>query len=163
GLLFQQTSHTHNLRIVFVDSDGVAVGHAVRSAYSSLQGNNYPSLIERLPSDPPTEANLLEAVCKTRYWGAPYVTQGASSRLQEALEGGVAALKYNGMDVMGYIWNEAVYPPTVDSAISASLQLLSDTARVTYSTVNKTGNIQSISDRTALSILADHGNSSPST
>ncbi|KAL9560696.1 hypothetical protein ACKAV7_015187 [Fusarium commune] len=155
GSLYQQTSHTHNLRIVFVDYDGGAIGQAVRGAYSSLQGNNYPSLIERSPSDLPTKSDLLEAVCKTRYWAAFFVTKGASSRLQEALEGNVTALGYNNTDIMGYVWNEAVYAPIVDSAISANLQLLSEVARVAYSTGNGTGNIQSISGQTSLSILAD--------
>ncbi|KAL5592467.1 hypothetical protein FOBRF1_013493 [Fusarium oxysporum] len=155
GSLFQQTSHTHNLRIVYVDYDGGAIGRAVRDAYSSLQGNNYPSLIEKAPSDLPTKNDLLEAVCKTRYWGAFFVTKGASSRLQQALDGNGPALGYNNSDVMGYIWNEAVYAPIVDSAISANLQLLSQAARIAYSTGNGTGNIQSISNQTALSILAD--------
>ncbi|KAG7405598.1 hypothetical protein Forpe1208_v014549 [Fusarium oxysporum f. sp. rapae] len=155
GSLYQQTSHTHNLRIVFVDYDGGAIGQAVWGAYSSLQGNNYPSVIERPPSDLPTKSDLLEAVCKTRYWAAFFVTKGASSRLQEALEGNVTALEYNNTDIMGYVWNEAVYAPIVDSAISASLQLLSEVARVAYSTGNGAGNIQSISGPTSLSILAD--------
>ncbi|KAF4342862.1 nitrosoguanidine resistance SNG1 [Fusarium beomiforme] len=155
GSLYQQTSHTHNLHIVFVDYDRGAIGQAVRRAYSSLEGNSYPSLIERPASDFPTRSDLREAVCKTRYWGAFFVTKGASNRLQEALEGNATTSGYNNSDVMGYIWNEAVYAPIVDSAISANLQLLSEVARVAYSTGNGTGNVQSVSGQTALSILAD--------
>ncbi|KAF7548514.1 hypothetical protein G7Z17_g7012 [Cylindrodendrum hubeiense] len=155
GSLFQQTSHTHNLQLVFVDYDGGAIGRAVRDAYTSLQGNNFPSLIERSPLELPAPADLLHTVCHTRYWGALYVTRGASNRLQEALAGGAAASAYNSTDVMAYIWNEALYGPTVDSAVSASIQLLASTARVAYSTGNGTGSIESISGRAALSVLAE--------
>ena len=155
GALFQQTSHTHNLSIAFVDYDGGAIGRAVRGAYSSLQGEGFPSLIERSPSEIETTTDLLQAVCQTKYWGALYVTQGASARLQEALAGSTAASAYDNSDVMAYIWNQAVYAPVVDPAISANLQLLSNTARVVYSTGNGTGNIQSVSGAGALSVLAD--------
>ncbi|KAK2471347.1 hypothetical protein H9L39_17578 [Fusarium oxysporum f. sp. albedinis] len=56
---------------------------------------------------------------------------------------------------MGYIWNEAVYAPIVDAAISANLQLLSEVARVQYSTGNGTGNIESVSGKTVLAVLAE--------
>ncbi|KAH6886932.1 hypothetical protein B0T10DRAFT_490508 [Thelonectria olida] len=154
GSLFLQTSHTHNLRVVFVDYDGGAIGRAVRGAYEHLQGNAFPALIERSTSDYPSPADLREAVCGTRYWGALYVTQGASSRLQGALGGGAAAAAYDNTDVMSYIWNEAMYAPSVDSGLSANLQLLSNAARVAYSTGNGTGNITSVSGPTALSVLA---------
>lgn len=153
--LFLQASHIHDLHVAFVDYDGGAIGQAVRGAHASLQGQSFPSLIERSPSDFPTTTDLLEAVCKTRYWGALYVTQGASSRLQEALTGSAAASAYNNTDVMAYIWNEAMYAPTVDSAISASLQLLSGAARVAYSTGKGAGNITSVSGLAALSVFAD--------
>ncbi|KAF4496385.1 Nitrosoguanidine resistance SNG1 [Fusarium agapanthi] len=155
GSLYQQTSHTHNLTIVFVDYDGGAIGQAVRGAYSTLRGKDYPSVIERSTSDFPTKKDLLEAVCKTKYWGAFFVTRGASNRLHEALEGNDTTAGYNNSDVMGYIWNEAVYAPIVDSAISANLQLLSEVARVQYSTGEGTGNIQSVSGKTALAVLAE--------
>ncbi|KAF4447819.1 Nitrosoguanidine resistance protein SNG1 [Fusarium austroafricanum] len=157
GSLYQQTSHTHNLGILFVDYDEGAIGQAVRGAYSSLQGHSYPSLIERPVSDFPAKSDLQEAVCKTKYWAAFFVDKGASSRLQEALEGNSTSTSsgYNDSDVMGYVWNEAVYAPIVDSAISANLQLLSEVARVKYSTGNGTGNVQSVSGQTALTILAE--------
>ncbi|KAF5711120.1 nitrosoguanidine resistance SNG1 [Fusarium mundagurra] len=155
GSLYQQTSHTHNLRIVFVDYDGGAIGQAVRGAYSSLRGKDYPSLIEGSTSDFPTESDLLEAVCKTKYWGAFFVGKGASNRLQEALQGNATTSAYNNSDVMGYVWNEAVYAPIVDSAVSANLQLLSEVARVQYSTGDGIGNIQSVSGKAALAVLAE--------
>ncbi|EXA30610.1 hypothetical protein FOVG_18030 [Fusarium oxysporum f. sp. pisi HDV247] len=155
GSLFLQTSHIHNLHVVFVDYDGGAIGRAVLGAYASLQGPKFPSLIERSPSDFPTSIDLLEAVCRARYWGALYVSQGASGRLQEALTDSAAASAYNNTDVMAYVWNEALYAPTIDSAISASLQLLSGAARVAYSTGKETGNITSAFSPVALSVFAN--------
>ncbi|WZH40838.1 DUF3533 domain-containing protein [Fusarium acuminatum] len=155
GSLFLQTSHIHNLHVVFVDYDGGAIGRAVLSAYAALEGPTFPSLIERSSSDFPASIDLHEAVCKTRYWGALYVSPGASDRLQEALTDGAAASVYDNTDVMAYKWNEAMYAPTVDSAISASLELLSRAARVVYSTGNGTGNITSVFGPDTLSVLAD--------
>ncbi|KAL2126707.1 hypothetical protein VTI74DRAFT_378 [Chaetomium olivicolor] len=156
GSLFQQTSHTHNLGIVLVDYDGGAIGHAVRAAYASLQGQSFPSLIERSPSDFPSTAELWDAVCQTQYSSALYVNRGASARLEAALaaEGAAASPVYNTTDVIGYIWNEALYPQVIDASIAANIQLLSDAARVAYSTGNGTGNVRSVSGPVALSILA---------
>lgn len=155
GALFQQTSHTHNIHVVFVDYDGGAIGRAVRNAYASLQRDGFLSLIERSPLDFQTPADVLESVCRARYWGALYVTRGASDRLQEALTNSTAASAYNSTRVMTYVWNEAVYAPVVDSAVSANLQLLSATARVAYTSGDGTGNIRSVSGRAALSVLAE--------
>ncbi|RSL59359.1 hypothetical protein CEP54_007304 [Fusarium duplospermum] len=152
GSLFQQTSNTHNVRIAFVDYDGDAIGRAVRVAYAALQGKGFPSLIERSASDFPTTNDLVGAVCRTEYWGALYVVQGASMRLREALTGNET---YNNTDTMGYIWNEAFYPTVVDSAVSANIRLLSDTARVAHTTANGTANISSITGPAALSAFAN--------
>jgi hypothetical protein len=159
GSLFQQNTHTHNLDVVFVDYDGGgAIGNAVRIAYASLQGQNFPSLIEQSPSTFPSPATLREAVCQTQYWAALYVTQGASARLEAALAvpaGTVTPPPYNATDVMSYIWNEAVYPTTMDSAISTNIQLLSNAARVAYSTGNGTGHVASVSGPAAVSVFAE--------
>ncbi|KAF4461787.1 Nitrosoguanidine resistance SNG1 [Fusarium albosuccineum] len=155
GSLFLQTTHIHNLHVIFVDYDGGAIGRAVRAAYASAQGKGFPSLIERPSSDFPSTTDLVESVCKTRYWGALYVTRGASNRLQDALTGSADASLYNKRNVMAYIWDEARYAPTIDSGISANLQLLSGATRVAYSSGNGTGNITSISGPAELSVFAD--------
>ncbi len=158
GSLFQQTTHTHNLQILLVDYDGGgAIGRAVRAAYTSLQGPNFPSLIEQPPANFPSTADLRNAVCQTQYWAALYVTQGASARLEAALavpDGAAASAPYNAKDVMAYIWNEAVYPQVVDAAISTNIQLLSNAARVAYSTGNGTGDVHSVSGPLAVSVFA---------
>ena len=156
GSLFQQTSHTHNLKFVFVDYDGGAIGQAVREAYASLQGDSFPSLVERPPSELETEADLLETVCRADYWAALYISKGASDTLHNALSNPETTppTPYNRSNTITYIWNEALYPSVSDS-ISSSLTLLSSTARILYTTANGTGNITSITSPTSLSILAN--------
>ena len=157
GSLYQQTTHTHNLHILFVDYDGGAIGRAVRVAYTSLQGPNFPSLIERAPSDFPSIPDLWGAVCQTQYEAALYVTQGASARLEAALAvqaRAAASTPYDARDVMGYIWNEALYPQVMDASISNNIQLLSNAARVAYSTGNGTGDVRSVSGPLAISVFA---------
>ncbi|KAK3386166.1 hypothetical protein B0H63DRAFT_474293 [Podospora didyma] len=155
GALFQQGTHTHNLRVAFVDYDGGAIGRAVRAAYASLQGDSFPSLVERSPLELQTTDDVLRAVCETKYWAAVYVTQGASRRLEEALAAESVATAYDKTDVLAYVWNEALYAPIIDAAISSNMQLLSGAARIAYSAVNGTGNIRSVSGPAALSVLAD--------
>ncbi|EEU34902.1 uncharacterized protein NECHADRAFT_68902 [Fusarium vanettenii 77-13-4] len=152
GSLFQQTDHTHNIRITFVDYDRDAIGRAVRLAYASIEGKAFPTLVERPASEFPTINDLVGTVCRTEYWGALYVVKGASLRLHEALAGDKT---YNNTDAMGYIWNEAFYSSIIDSAVSVNLQLLSDTARVAYTTANGTANISSITSPAALSAFAN--------
>ena len=155
GSLFQQTNHTHNMSVLFVDYDaGGAIGDAVRAAYASLRAPSFPTLVERPPSQYPATADLREAVCQTDFWAAVYVTPGASDRLSAALAGGTAAAGYNVSDVMAYFWNEALYPQVVDASISANILLLSNTAKIDYSRGNGTGNITSVSTPSALTILA---------
>ncbi|KAM7186692.1 Protein of unknown function (DUF3533) domain containing protein [Rhypophila sp. PSN 637] len=131
GSLFQQTSRVHNFNIVFVDYDeqGGALGRAVRDAYSSLQADSFPFLIEKRPLEFDTTFSLIESVCRTDYWAALYIKSGASDRIRNALTN---ASSYNPSDIIGYIWNEARYPTVVDGALQSNIQLLSSTARTSY-------------------------------
>lgn len=153
GSLFQQSSHTHNISVVFVDYDGGAIGSAVRGAYQELRGQSFPTLIENSPSGFTTPKDLEDAVCKTNYWAALYITPGASGKLQQALAGNVT--DYQRSNVMSYIWNEAFYSAVVDYAISANFQTLSSTARVAYTTGNGTGGIQQLSSPEAISVFSN--------
>jgi len=98
-------------------------------------------------------AAIFGAVCQTEYWGAIFVTAGASDRLAAALAQNGSTALYDRANVMSYVWNQAVYSPVVDPVVSGNLQLLSEVARVAYSTGNGTGNIQAVSGA-AISILA---------
>lgn len=156
GALFQQGDHTHNISFVFVDYDGGAVGAALRAAYSKLQGSGFPSLVETSPAALPSPALLRQAVCRTDYWAALYVTQGSSDRLQAVLSGDVdAAGLVDKTDILAYVWNEARYSSVVDSVVSSNLQALSSAARVAYTTGNGTAGIQELASPEALSVFAE--------
>lgn len=136
GSLFQQTPHTHNLNVLYVDYDHGVVGEAIRKAYSNLQNDAFPTLVERHSSDFATPHQLKQEVCDTRYWAALYTSPGASNRLQATLSGNSAT--YDKADVLSYVWNEARYPVVVDTAISANLEKLSSEARIMYAIGNWT-------------------------
>lgn len=129
GSLFRQAGHTHNLKIVFVDYDGGEIGQAVRAAYSSLQGANFPTLVEKTPLQLPSSRAIFHEVCDITYWGAIYITEGASSRLRDAL---TSSSPYNASETMTYIWNEARYASVVDAVVSLPIQQLSNAARIAY-------------------------------
>lgn len=157
GAIWQQSNHIHNMHVAFVDYDGGVLGTAVRDAYKTLQGNNFPTLEEATSEKFPTAGDLKEAVCKTRYWGAIYISQGASERLANALPGGTAATTYNRSNVLTIIWNEARYSTIVDSDISGTMSTLSSAARVAYSAINGTGALQTLNstDPAAISVFAN--------
>jgi hypothetical protein len=147
GAIWQQSSHIHNMNVLFVDYDGSVLGTAVRDAYKTLQGKTFPTLQE-MPSERfPTLGDVKEAVCRTNYWGAIYTSMGASERLANALPGGVAADTYNRSDVLTFVWNEARYSTIVDPDIQGTLITLSSTARVAYSAINGTGALQILNKR----------------
>ncbi|KAJ5833354.1 hypothetical protein N7474_001665 [Penicillium riverlandense] len=132
GSLFQQTTHVHNINVLFVDYDGGAVGSAVRAANQQLKSPGFPSLIERPTQDYPQTAKIEHAVCDIKYWAAFYVVSNASDRLTAALGGGSAATAYNQSDVLSLVWNQARYPTVADSAVYESLQSLAQAARTAY-------------------------------
>ncbi|KAF1984751.1 putative Nitrosoguanidine resistance protein SNG1 [Aulographum hederae CBS 113979] len=131
GALYQQTSHVHNLDILFVDYDsGGTVGNSIRQAYSTLQGNGFPTLVERPSSEfAGGAAELRHSVCKINYWAAIYVSPSASSIISNSLSSGD---QYNKSTVLTYIWNQARYPTVGDSAISANIVKLSSVASTAF-------------------------------
>jgi hypothetical protein len=148
------------MNVLFVDYDNGTVGASIRDAYASLKADSFPTLQEKASSQYPTPESIEESVCKTRYWGAIYVSPGASSRLTDALLGGIAATNYNRSDVLTYLWNEARYSAVVDSSISNSLKTLSSTARLAYTARNGSSAIQMLSPSnptydTSISIFAN--------
>ncbi|KAH8908305.1 hypothetical protein BR93DRAFT_876619 [Coniochaeta sp. PMI_546] len=157
GSLYQQETHTKNLRIAFVDYENQngAIGAAVRNAYARLQNVRFPTLEEVPSADYPTPADLREAVCRIHYWGAIYVWPGASARLAQALAGNLSLADYDPSTVMTYIWNEARYSPVVDSAVAGSLQTLSQNARVAYSASDGTGHVTTLATPDAISVFAN--------
>ncbi|KAJ5752639.1 hypothetical protein N7520_009556 [Penicillium odoratum] len=160
GSLFQQTTHIHNINILYVDYDGGAIGTAVLDAYQELKGPGFPTLIARSTQEYPEPALTVEAVCNIDYWAALYASPNASNHLLSALGGGSAAASYNSSDVLTMVWNEARYPTVVDSAVSQSLTTLSEAARVAYFKEGGKQLIQTLnsSDPAAIAIFADPWN-----
>ena len=161
GSLYQQNDRIHQLNVAFVDYDGGIIGTSIRKAYSKLQGPSFPTLTERSPSEYANEHELETAVCKTDYWAALLVSPNASNNFEAALTGGAAANNYNQSDVLTYIWNEARYSSTVDSAIAGNIQALTDAARAVLLPLYTTGVTTSngsiainLTDPTAVSIFA---------
>ncbi|KAH6609790.1 nitrosoguanidine resistance sng1 [Trichoderma cornu-damae] len=137
ALLNLQVPRTHNFHILWVDYDGGIIGDAVRNAYSSLQSNEFPGLVEQTVSQFPTTNDLREAVCSSHYWAALYTSPGASVNLGLAIAGSNTS-QYNESDVLSFIWNEAKYPTVMDSLVAGDLHTLSDAARVSYIALNGT-------------------------
>ncbi|KAL4865982.1 hypothetical protein BDV12DRAFT_173665 [Aspergillus spectabilis] len=156
GALYQQTGHTHNLNVVFVDYDGGVIGSAIRQAYSQLSGDNFPTLTEHLPSEYSDPATLRSEVCDIEYWGALYISAGASDRLAAALINADSASSYNRSDVLTWIWNEARYATVVDS-LAQQIGTLTETARVAYTQLNGTGALQTL-DATNPAAIAAYSN-----
>ena len=129
GALYQQNSRIHQINDDFVDYDGGIIGTSIRTAYSNLQGPSFPTLFERSPSEYANPQELETAVCKIDFWAALWVSPNASSNFEAALAGGTAANNYNKSDVLSFVWNEARYAGTADSAIAQNMQTLSDAAR----------------------------------
>lgn len=157
GSLFQQTTHIHNINILFVDYDGGAVGAAVRAAYQQLKAPGFPTLIER-PAQVYPQPNIIKgAICDIEYWAALYTVSNASSRLTAALAGGAAASSYDKGEALAMVWNEARYPTVVDSVVKNSLTSLSGAARIAYANAGGQQLIQSLnaSDSTARAVFAN--------
>ncbi|BDD61277.1 hypothetical protein MPDQ_000383 [Monascus purpureus] len=156
GTLYRESTHIHNLRIVYVDYDGGIVGQSVRNAYNTLRGRGFPTLIERSPADFPSPGDIRRTVCHIQYWAAVYTARGASDRLATALlVGGSTAADFNKSDVLFYIWNEARYPAVVDSTISNNLKTLSSTATAAYARANSSGVLGTLRSPESLSLYAD--------
>jgi hypothetical protein len=131
GSTFQQSSRNHAYRIAALnyDVDG-PIWKAITNAYSSLKSDQFPSLIFEESSNFPTPQNLIDAVRSQNYWGAIYVTCGASARLSNATLG--RSSSYSGHDSIAYVWNEIRYPATSTSVIKAGIMQLQTVAAVEY-------------------------------
>jgi hypothetical protein len=159
GSLYQQAGHTHNMRMLFVDYDTNGfVGEAVRNAYDQLKGDNFPTIVEKSPSEfEGGAAQLRDEVCHLHYWATLYTSAGASGRIDAALRGGEAATGFNEEDVLTFAWNEARYSAVVDSVVQGNLQTLSLTAQRAWVKTNGTDIAKTLntSDPAAVSIFTD--------
>lgn len=85
GSIFQQSSHVHNMHVLYVDYDGGLIGSAVKQGYGALQGKDFPTLNEGSVTQYPTPGDIDKAVCSTKYWAAIYTSPGATTRLEQGM------------------------------------------------------------------------------
>ncbi|KAL2809159.1 hypothetical protein BJX63DRAFT_424078 [Aspergillus granulosus] len=153
GSLYQLNGHFHNLNVAFVDYDGGVIGDAVLQAYDGLRADTFFTLSQQSPSEFTQPQGLRSAVCDINYWGAIYISSGASDRLAAALSDADAASSYNSSNVLTWIWNQARYPTIVDS-LAQQVRTLSEAARVAYVQLNGTGAVQSLNASNPAAVAA---------
>ncbi|KAK1140674.1 hypothetical protein N8T08_009987 [Aspergillus melleus] len=127
---FRSSTRFHNMKILYVDYDGGAVGQSVLDAYATLRGDSFPTLQRSDVETFPTPREVRAAVCSGDYWGAVYANTQASTNLTSALQGGPGP--YDSANTLTYIWNGARYPAMSMSAVYSSLQTLFAVTRSMY-------------------------------
>ncbi|KAK0890439.1 hypothetical protein LTR91_025263 [Friedmanniomyces endolithicus] len=155
GSIWKSTSRFHAFRVLFVDYDEGVIGHSVKQGYQQLQGQGFPTLIERDRRLYPSMEDVIGAVKDTSYWAAFVTTPNASNRLAGALEGGTMAQEYNASGALTYVWNEVRYPPFSDEMFSASFENLVVATRLAYNKLNGTAALDLLNkgDPAALQVL----------
>lgn len=133
GSTFRQPQRNHKFTIAAVnyDSEPSLVWDAFTKAYPLLHSDEFATFVF-LPgsSFPGGQEQLIAAVREQQYWGAMYVSPGASARLAAALDGAVES--YNATDAVTYVWNEIRYPATAASVIRSGVMQLQAVAAKTF-------------------------------
>lgn len=132
GTAFRQTSRIKALKMLAVDYDQGTINEAVAAAYGRLRGDSYPTIEFRKADEFPDADSVRQAVCRGDYWAGIYTHSNASSRLSNALAGGVEASSYASTDALTYIYNQARYPTVADGEILSGIQELVAAARTAY-------------------------------
>lgn len=111
GVLFKSSHRVHNLNILSLnlDTNDSPIESSVSAAYQALKSDGFLSLQAHSSTMYPDLRAAREAVCQGHYWGAIVVTEGAYSRLSDALAGGTAADDYSPSDAITLIYNTARY------------------------------------------------------
>lgn len=138
GILYKSSSRFHNIRVLAVDNDDGVIGQSVRAAYQQLKAPGFLTLEFHSPEEYPTEDEMFQAVWQGDFWGAVSVNQGASARLEAALQGGQAAATYNPRRAINFIWNGQYYPAYAQQVVFAGVQTLIGASRLSYNLINGT-------------------------
>ena len=85
GSIYRQGSHVHNMNVLYVDYDGGLIGTAVKDAYNTLQGEDFPTLVQKSVTQYSAPDDIERDVCSTKYWAAIYTAPGATSRLEQGM------------------------------------------------------------------------------
>ncbi|KAJ5752646.1 hypothetical protein N7520_009563 [Penicillium odoratum] len=121
-----------NTKILYVDYDRGSIGTSIRNAYAQLQGNDFPSIVERPASEFLDTPDLEVAICRRFYHAAIFTSLGASDRLDSALMASSDPTTFNQSDILIYVWNKHLYPGILDSIIEESIQTLNRATRAAF-------------------------------
>ncbi|KAI9701349.1 MAG: hypothetical protein M1820_006571 [Bogoriella megaspora] len=124
GSLYQDNYRYHNFHYLVVDYDGGAIGQAFQATYNATASLNMPTAFFHSPSEYPNTHDVYQAVWNGDYAFAVSISQGASDRLNAALQGGEAAATYDPTQVITWIWNQQNFPTFQQSITKASFQSL---------------------------------------
>jgi hypothetical protein len=154
GSLYMSPSRHASFHVVAVDYDGGVVGQAVQAAYEQLRGPGFFTLVQRSPTEYPTQEDVYRAVWEGDYWASISVNAGASERLAAALQGGEAAATYNPAEALHYVWNQQYYTVFSNSIIQAHMNQLIAATRMAYNKINGTKAAQSFNETNPASVQA---------
>ncbi|KAL4771570.1 hypothetical protein BDW60DRAFT_207935 [Aspergillus nidulans var. acristatus] len=130
GTAYRDSLRYSTMKVLYVDYDGGVVGQSVTTAYTQIQGLEFPTVHQHTQEEYPTEQDIQEAVCKGDYWGAIYSGPGASSRITDALSSSDSAKAYDNTQALGYVYKSAVYPAYAQGVYSNLVQLSQAAAAV---------------------------------
>jgi hypothetical protein len=138
GTLYRSSGRHRNFRVLAVDFDEGVIGQSVKAAYQQLNGPEFFNLEFHSPLEFPTEDDMFQAVRRGDFWGAISASEGASNRLEAAIQGGQAAATYDPREALHIVWNEQYYPAFALSVVYSGLQTLIGATRVSYNHINGT-------------------------
>ncbi|KAI5803609.1 hypothetical protein DFH27DRAFT_556418 [Peziza echinospora] len=126
GKLYKQTQYAHRLKVYAVDMDGGEVGKSLLQAAQSLNGQaGQPTWViipyeTTIDSRPPIDYNRVydDVSVGKSIWGAVIANEGASTRLNEAINGTLKGEGevYDPSKALTFIYNESRYH-TVEKAL----------------------------------------------
>lgn len=137
GSAYHDGSRYSSMKLLYVDYDQGPVGESVVTAYKSLKGPSFPTLIHQSHEKYPTQPDIQQAVCSGEYWGVIYSTQNASSRLSAALSSPEFAQNYDSSQALRFIWSSTRYPAYAQGVFSNLLQI-TEAAAAVYKSTNGT-------------------------
>ncbi|KAL4924800.1 SNG1 family protein [Aspergillus undulatus] len=149
---FENNSRIHNLKLLYVDFDGGAIGASVMDAYGALRGPGFPTLQQSSVDEYHNPSDVRDAICEGDYWAAIMATEGASDRLAAALAGDTeTALQIAASNpaqelqpALSYIWNGVRFPALSQGFVYSNIQALVQVTRSTYYARNASSAMQSI-------------------
>jgi hypothetical protein len=156
GSLYMSPSRHSAFKVLAVDYDGGVIGQAMEAAYEQLKGPGFFTLEYHTAEEYPTTEDMYNAVWQGDYWAAISVSEGASSRLSTALQGGYAATSYNATNAMHYIWNQQYYTTFANSVVQSHMTQLIAATRLAYNNLNSTSlssNLNTISPAALAALL----------